>query len=263
MRILIISILVCLAATTGFSTLVNQIGTYNNWSTNWTAISGGTDGADQADATADYVGDASNPGLYYANNGSYVFFRMRINADTFTTAPNAYILLFDIANYGVTGIDYAFCWDAKSKVVDHGLEMGIAGANGPTWGVAQMDDIDGAPASKTTLDINGAGRTTDGYVRTTDRQATTSFGDTTLIDFAVSWSYLQANTNMRSNQTWNVALASIVNATDHNKFSEFGNGIQSADSISTGWAAIPEPATDLLLVLGGGITWVFSRRKRR
>jgi hypothetical protein len=46
MRILIISILVCLAATTGFSTLVNQIGTYNNWSTNWTAISGGTDGAD-------------------------------------------------------------------------------------------------------------------------------------------------------------------------------------------------------------------------
>ena len=250
-----------LIPTTGLCGVINQVGTYANWATNWVAISGGTDADDGLTETADYVGNAASPGLYCANNGSYVMFRMRVDADTFTTSSDAYILLFDIAGYGVTGIDYAFAWDAKSNDNSkHGLEMCIAGVNGPTWGAAQVDDIDGAPASKTTKDINGAGRSTDGYVLTTDGQTTVAFGGTSFIDFAVSWSYLESNTNMRSNQNWNVALVSIVNKTDHNAFSEFGNGIQSGDSISAGWSVVPEPAS-ALMVFCGGLLFLIRRRR--
>lgn len=267
MRILLVSILACLAATTGLGsvTVSNQVGTYANWATTWTAIGGGVDADDGLAETADFVGNAASPGLYYANNGSYVMFRVRVDANTYTAkAQDSYLLLFDIAGYGVTGIDYAFVWDAKSTdAAKHGLEMGITGVNGPTWGDAQIADRDGAPADKTTLDINGAGRTTDGYVRTTDSQTTSAFGDTTFIDFAVKWSYLETNTGMRSNQTWNVALASIVNKTDHNAFSEFGNNIKSSDSISTGWApvaAIPEPASIMLISVVGGLGFFIRRR---
>jgi hypothetical protein len=80
------------------------------------AIGGGTDADDGLTENLDFVGKATNPGLYYANNGSYVFFRMRVDADIFTTSSGAYLLLLDVADYGVTGIDYAFMWDAKSRL---------------------------------------------------------------------------------------------------------------------------------------------------
>lgn len=259
MRTFIVFMLTALIATTGFSTVVNQIGTYNNWATTWTAINGGTDADEGLAETTDYVGDTSDPGLYYANNGSYVMFRVRVDADPYTTPRDSYLLLFDIAGYGVTGIDYAFVWDAKSAIVaSHGLEMGKTGVNGPTWGAAQIDDLDDNAGQKGTNDIN-YGRTTDGYVRTTDQQGTAHFGNTTFIDFAVAWSYLEANTNMRSNQTWSVALACIENKTDHNAFTEFGNGIKSTDSISTGWAAIPEPASALMIGFGSALLVLIRR----
>jgi len=252
----------CLVAATGFSGVVEQIGSYNNWTTTWTAL-GGYDTNNAVDQTLDFVGNEANLGLYYANNGSYVFFRMRVNADTFTTASGAHCLLIDVANYGVTGIDYAFAWDSKSnQKLSHGLEMSVAAKNGPTWGVSQLDDIDGSDGQKLYNDINGLGRTTDGYVRTMDGQITDIFGNTTFIDFAVSWSYLETYTNLRSNQTWTVGAASIANATDHNAFNADIMGANLTDSISIGWVAIPEPATGLLLVVGGGLTWLVRMKQR-
>jgi len=265
MRLLSILILFVFTATTGFSsvTVSNQVGTYANWATTWTAIGGGTDADDSAPENLDFVGDAANPGLYYNNNGSYVMFRMRVDSDIFTLG-DAQLLLIDVAGDGTNGINYAFVWDSKSKVVDHGLEMGIRGVNGPTWGNSQIADIDGAPSSKTIEDINGNGRTTDGYVRTSDGQSTINFGNTTLIDFAVSWSYLQAYTGLRSNQTWSLALASIDNATDHNKFNgDIGGGASLTDDISIGWSApvaIPEPASVMLVSIVGVLGFFIRRR---
>ena len=188
-------------------------------------------------------------------------FRMRVNADTFTTASGAHILMIDIANYGVTGIDYAFSWDSKSNINDsHGLEMSVHSVNGPTWGISQVDDIDGSDGQKLVNDINGTGRTTDGYVRTTDGQSTVAFGNTTFIDFAVKWSYLETYTNLRSNQTWSISLASIANATDHNAFNaDIGGGAGLSDPISTGWAAVPEPASALMIAFGGGLIFLVRR----
>jgi hypothetical protein len=124
--------------------------------------------------------------------------------------------------------------------------------NGPTWGVSQVDDIDGQPSVKAVNDINGSGHITDGYVRTTDGQNTTSFGTTTFIDFAVKWSYLETYTALRSNQTWNVGLASIANATDHNAFNaDIGNNASRTDSVTTGWQAVPEPTVISLISLTG------------
>lgn len=201
MRLLAVFILTVFVTSTGFCGVVNQVGTYNNWATSWSAISGGNDGSNAVDQTLDFVGDASNPGLYYANTNSYAFFRIRVNADTFTTAHGAHFLLIDVVGYGTNGIDYAFVWDSKSADnTNHGLEMGITSKNGPTWGVSQTDDIDGDSSKKKTSDINGlisgsTYRTTDGYVRTTDGQSTINFGNTTFIDFAVKWSYLETYTN--------------------------------------------------------------------
>jgi hypothetical protein len=262
MRLLTVLSATVLISVTGFSGVINQVGTYANWATTWAAISSGNDASNVVDQTLDFVGDAVNPGLYYANNGSYVFFRMRINADTFSTASGAHILLIDVAGYGTNGIDYAFAWDSKSNDnTKHGLEMAVRAKNGPTWGVSQVDDIDGDAGKKLDNDINGSGRTTDGYVRTTDEQSTTAFGNTTFIDFAVSWSYLATYTDLRSNQTWNVGLASIANATDHNAFNaDIGGNANLSDSIVTGWAAIPEPTSVMLVSVVGALGFFIRRR---
>ncbi len=271
MKSFIVLILTMLIAATGFSGVVNQVGAYANWATSWTAIAGGNDGSNAVDQTLDFVGDVSNSGLYYANTNGYVFFRMRVNADTFTTASGAHCLLIDIAGYGTNGIDYAFSWDSKSNDnTKHGLEMSIRASNGPTWGAAQLDDMDGDAGKKGTNDINGlisgsTYRTTDGYVRTTDGQSTVNFGNTTFIDFAVSWGYLATYTGLNSNQTWKIGLASIANATDHNAFNaDIGGGANLTDSSAIGWsapvaAAIPEPASILMIGFGGGLIAIIRR----
>jgi hypothetical protein len=195
---------------------------------------------------------------------------MRVDADTFTTASGAHIVLIDVAGYGVTGIDYAFAWDSKSNdQTAHGLEMCIAGANGPTWGVSQVDDLDGLSSQKGTNDINGlisgtsTYRTTDGYVRSIDGQSTVNFGNTTFIDFAVSWSYLETYTDLTSNQTWQVTLASIANATDHNAFNADISGASLTDDItSSGWndpVSVPEPTSFALISVVAGIGFFIRR----
>jgi len=48
----------------------------------------------------------------------------------------------------------------------------------------------------------------NGYVRVTDNVATTNFGTTTFLDFAISSLYLGANVpNLWSNGAWRIQLA--------------------------------------------------------
>lgn len=249
----------------GFAGTVSQIGSYSNWSTTWQPIASGNDGNNAGvDDTLDFVGDSTNPGLYWAENNDYAFFRMRVDAETFTTASGAHILLIDIVGQGVTGIDYGFGWDSKSNDnTRHGLEMNSTASNGPTWGQAQVTDLDNLSGAKGINDINGNGRTTDGYVRSIDGQSTTNFGNTTFIDFAVNWAYLETYTNLRRGQTWKIGMASIANATDHNAFNaDIGGGANLTDSISVGWTSattIPEPNTAVMIGLAG----ILVLRRRR
>ena len=145
--------------------------------------------------------------------------------------------------------------------------MQILSRKDNTWNGINFNDLDTDSGQKGTNDINGSLRTTDGYVRTTDGQATTNFGVTTFIDYAISWSYLTNYTTLAEGQTWSIGLASIPNATDHNNLTgDIGGGADPTSATTVGWSApvsVPEPATDLLLVLGGGITWLFRRKKRR
>lgn len=260
------TILWLLAANLSFGGTVNQVGTYTNWATTWQTLPSGIEANNGlSNPSFEFVGDLTNPGLYWANNNEYIFFRMRVDADTFTTASGAHILLIDIVGQGNTGIDYGFAWDSKSNDnTKHGLEMQIPGVNGPTWGASGMNDIDGMPSIKAVNDINGLSRTTDGYVRSVDGQSTTNFGNTTFIDFAVKWSYLLTYTNLTQNQEWKIAVASIDNATDHNVFdADIGGGANLADNMTTtGWSgliSVPEPSSTLMIALAGFLG-VFRRR---
>jgi hypothetical protein len=259
--------LTLLIATSGFGAVINRVGTYANWTTDWTAIPGLNDADNGADEELDFVGNASNPGAYWADNGTYVFFRFRVDVSGGEFA-DSHLLLIDVNNflYG-TGFgsdapntpDYAFMWDSKSADnTKHGLEMGVRNVTGSLWSNVKMNDLDGNSGVKGINDINGNLRTTDGYVRTTDGQATTNFSTTTLIDFAVSWSYLTTYTSLAKGQTWNIALASVSGATDHSAINgDVAGGASLTSSSTTGWAtvaAIPEPTVvGLLSVSGIGI----------
>lgn len=220
----------------------------------------------------DFVGSASSPGLYWAKQNDYVFFRMLVDAGT---APNpwtgTHFLLIDLVDQGNDGIDYGFAWDAKSDDnAKHGLEM-IVFSTGTTWSTARMDDLDGANASKGTMDINGNARTTDGYVRTTDGISTTNFSTATYVDFAVSWAYLSGTGNTTSSglgldpaDQWKVTAAAIDNATDHNTFREvmgIGSDLSGSVTDSMAWStAIPEPSGVLLVGLSCGAGLLRRRR---
>lgn len=250
-----------LGISTGFaSTTNNVIGTYASWPTNWVALNSLNDPTDGvAHPESDFVGDTTNSGAYYARNSDYVFFRMRVQIDTVipgTTFHNAHFVLINLigSNY-VSGAlqagtddgnpDYAFTWDSKSNDnTKHGLEMSVRSVIGVDWKSTRMDDVDGDAGKKGTNDINGlisgsTYRTTDGYVRTIDQAGTTNFGMTTVIDYAVKWSYLQTYTGLTSNQQWRVALASIDNATDHNPLTtDIAGGATPSSLVTQGWSTV-------------------------
>ena len=235
------------------ATTFNVIGSYANWPTNWVPVNALNDPDDGlANVQLDFVGDANNPGAYYASNSEYVFFRQRVDLDTVSALSvfhDAHLVLIDLVgqDYNTTTKtlqpgsdgypDYGFAWDSKSNdSTKHGLEMVVRSTSATYWNGINMDDIDYNAAKKLANDINGDGRTTDGYIRVIDQQATTAFGNTTFVDFAVKWSYLQTYTGLTSNQVWRVAFGSIANATDHNNITADVSGGASPSSLSTsGW----------------------------
>jgi hypothetical protein len=254
---------VLLASAVGYGAIVNQIGSYNGWDAlSWNVISNLNDPDDGTNEQEDFVGDSSNPGAYWADNGTYVFFRFRLDIGTITanTFRDAHFILIDVNDYlygtgfgsdNVGMPDYGFAWDSKSNdPLKHGLEMLHINRTANVWNGINMDDLDGSGGLKLDNDINGAGRTTDGYVRTIDGIETVNFGTTTFMDFAVSWSYLETYTDLARGQNWRIALASVSAATDHNNLnSDIGGRANPSDSNTLGWTtlgAIPEPATALL-----------------
>ncbi len=255
---------------------MEHVGSYDGWdSLSWNAINGLNDADDGVSEELDFVGDSSDAGTYWADNGTYVFFRVRVDVGTVDTGTfsDSHLLLIDVDDYSYAGNaagtpDYGFAWDSKSNDVEtHGLEMQVLGDIKSTWNKTSMDDIDGAPAEKTYEDINGfvdgTQRTTDGYLRTVDGQSTENFGDTTFIDYAVSWAYLEAYTDLEKGQSWNIALGSIANATDHNSIAaDVGGGANPDGLVTEGWAplgAVPEPTVVSLLSLSG-LAMLIGRR---
>lgn len=236
-----------------FAVTIEHVGTYTNWPVEWTPVVELNDADDGIADQLDFVGNAASPGVYVADNGYYLFFRFRLDVGTAgtTTFRDAHIVFIDVVNYLFgTGFgsdqprvpDVGIAWDSKSNdPTKHGLEMVIINVAGSTWNSTRMDDIDYDAGKKLVNDINGAGRSADGYIRTIDGQTTTAFGDTTFMDFAVSWSYLEAYTALRRGQTWNIALGSIPSATDHNNISaDVAGGANPSSPTINGWATMPD-----------------------
>lgn len=256
-------------------------GAYGNWPTQWNAISGAADPNDGADTILDFVGDANDACASWAKNASYVFFKFRIQKGDATPADfrDSHFVIIDVVDKTFdTGTqqlvdgddhkaDYGFAWDSKSNDVSaHGLEMMVRDVAASDWDTTRMDDIDHNAGSKLVNDINGNGRTTDGYLRFTNGLSTANFGTTTELEFAVSWSYLETYTDMTEaqfdNQLWRVTLGSLANSTDHNPFTgDIAGGANPASLSTEGFATVPEPAS-LALVVGGSVMLLFKRRRR-
>lgn len=190
-------------------------GTFGNWPTAWTAISGLNDPDDLlSNERIDFVGDSNDPGAYYAGNSEYLFFRVRVDDGAATEFADTIMILIDQGQDGT--LDYAFMWDSKENdQTNHGLELGVPRDVGATWATTRMDDRDGNNAKKIAPPDFGLSNG-DGYVRIVNGQSTTNFGTTTFVDFAVKWSYLSANTTLAKGQSWNIQLGSIDQANDHN-----------------------------------------------
>jgi hypothetical protein len=282
-RYMVVTAVSLLATLVASGATINPIGTYANWPVAWTALPGLDDPDDGAAEQNDFVGNATYPGAYWSDDGSYIYFRMRLDVDDVDPYPfhDAHIVLIDVvgANFNTETKqldveandgepDYGFAWDSKSNdPAKHGLEMVVRSVVGPSWGTVQMDDIDGNNGQKLTNDINGNGRTTDGYVRATGLQDTTvtNFGNTTFLDYAVSWSYLETYTGIRRGQTLNIALGSINDATDHNALSgDIAGGALLTDTVTTtGWTSItpvPEPSSGFILGIAGLLGLCHRRR---
>jgi hypothetical protein len=260
----------------------DYIGTKTEWPTDgaWIPMAGSNDPDDGALEQLDVVGDANDPAGYRYDDGLYVYFRMRLDIGSVAPVDNnnkspfsdSHLIIIDVpgkqydptANGGSGGLvdgvdiypDYAFAWDSKSKDASkHGLEMMVRNTTANNWNGINMQDLDGQSGQKGDNDINGGGRSTDGYVRGVDQIATVSFGTTTFLDFAVSWAYLVTYTDLSQGQVWNVAFATIANATNSNNISaDVSGGANPSSPTQEGWVIVPGqvplPAT-LWLVLAG------------
>jgi hypothetical protein len=142
-----------------------------------------------------------------------------------------------------------------------------------TWSDVKLSDIDNSSGQKVPQDINSSLRTTDGYVRGLTLQNTVEYGDTVLLDYAISWSYLSNYTSLRKDQTWRMALADFRNATDHNTINSSGADLAGTSGLSGPtsqyWSyefMVPEPSANMLLAVAGGfsiLSMVLMRRRRK
>lgn len=257
--------------------IVNHFGTLaeGSWPTTaqWIALTNLNDGilTGTTYPQFDFVGDATYPGFYFAEQKigtvDYIFFRIRVNySGTAINSPNAapfnngsiLVMLKDTAsNYP----SYAFAWDCQSaNPSTHGLEMvKIASKTGTIWSAIRFDDVDTKDGQKVSPPdfayLSNAG--TDGYIRTVDGQST-SWGNTTFVDIAVSLNYLKNSSGTGldfSTQNWTIQLSSLLNANDHAALNGDIAGNQSVDSLlSDGW-----PAPTLVELAGFGARYADGR----
>ena len=237
-------------------------GHHNDWPSNWTALSSLNDPNDGASPELDFVGDVSNPCFHYNISDTYVYFQFRISdgAAVSNTFRDSLLVTIDQIGVGNPGEpDYAFAWDSKGEQTNpgqHGLEMTALDSIDSTWDKTHFDDVDGNAAQKISPPDIGTDNG-DGYIRLENNQNTVNFGLTTLIDFAISWDYIEnkSGTTLAREQEWRFQLGSIANATDHNNISEdVGGGFSPGNIIDTTWSdsvnMIPEPTTVALILTG-------------
>ncbi|MCS7337962.1 MAG: hypothetical protein NZ739_06945 [Verrucomicrobiae bacterium] len=249
------------------------IGKYTNWPTAWVPIPGLADPNDNLTRYwLDFVGDTTYPVGYWTATHDYVFFRMRVrsNAPPSNFSDSVFVLIDVVGDSQEYVPQFGFVWDSNQRVQDHGLEMVKLGTLGTTWGATTMDDIDNSSGQKLSNDINGGGRTTDGYVRLTDSIPAGGFGTTTFLDFAVAWNYLTNYTSLAPTQRWRITFASIDNANDHNQLRyDIAGGAGPTSPVTNGWSGvitIPEPALPAQFALVAGLIGfaaVVSKRGRR
>jgi hypothetical protein len=272
-----------MAVFAGVSTLCDatEIAQYGGakavWPTTWTALNNLNDPRDSG-GNLDFVGDATNPGAYWAMDQEYVYFRMRMDVGTVDSNTYRDAVFVFIDNTSPTSNptpDYAFTWDSKGSAEDHGLEMQVPDRTGPDWNDTRMDDLDGLNSKKGPEDINGlisgnTYRTEEGYVRSVDSQATANFGTTSFLDFAVAWGYLRTYTTLDTGQSWNVAFGSVANATDHNFITEdVAGGVGPGNSVNSGWSGtintqeVPEPSSLVVLSVVALSSYVGIQFRRR
>ena len=213
----------------------------------WTAINALNDGAIGSSAL-DFVGDSTNPCVYTASTGGYLFFRVRVNyagdVTAAETAPfnNGTIFIFiNMTNGAGDYPDYGFAWDMQSNdPAKHGLEMMMFNTGTTTgWNGFDMKDVDNQSGQKIAPpDFATGAAATDGAIRTIDHQGTTNFGDTVFVDIAVKCSFLTAlgttyGPAINCNQSWYIQLGSMANKNDHNKLDyDVAGGQSPSDTIS-------------------------------
>jgi len=247
-----------------FGGVVQHFGTGHTWPADgeWVAVSSLNDGTDLVAGKGylDFVGDATDPCFYRAfkdvGGKKYIYFRVRVKysgAVVYGGAPFDSANIMVLVKYNTPGDnypDYAFTWDAKSNDISkHGLEMQVRGSTGIKWSNIQMDDADTNPNTKTsppdfnyTAPAPGAG--TDGFIRTVDGVGTTNFGTTTFVDFSISCDLLKTNNTANAarytilcGQSWQLQVASIDNATDHNAIGgDVGHGANPSSDIAGTWS---------------------------
>jgi len=221
----------------------------------WQALSALNDANNGANQRFDFVGDTSNPCGYWAQNSSYVFFRMRVQTNSVSaTTHNGLGTLWVYIDTNSDNIaDCSFAWDKKSNDdANHGLEGQKLKNSGGTWNTLEMKDLDNNEGTKGVEDINGNGRTGEGYVRSIDGQTTDNFGTTTFIDFAVSWAYLRtySTTGLNTGQTWRIAFGSGDEKLDFEPPNlDVAGGANPSSSTSVGWSGSFAPTAVVLLQL--------------
>lgn len=211
------------------SAIINEFGTKTNWPSDndWKPMNSLNDPIDAGvPGEIDFIGDATNPGAYFFSDANYWYIRARVHTPTVVSATFHDTILVLIDNNADAKPEYSFSWDSKSNdITKHGLELQVQSVVGSTWATTQMDDRDGQSGQKVAppdFAVPTDGTTGDGYIRTLDGQVTTNFGNTTFVDFAVSWGYLGRSyqgapiTNLTRTQTWAIQLGSIADSTDHN-----------------------------------------------
>jgi hypothetical protein len=210
-------------------------GPITHWPETWTPIPGLNDPQDGIAAEIDFAGSPASPGAYFAVDGQYVYFRVRVAVDAVAapafpltsqdaTAPAGWSgrtfhdrILLAIDNTADGRPDWGFAWDtARWPYYQGGLALLSRDQNGaaspaPGWSQLQQADRDEA-AKVSPPDFRWD--STDGYVRTVDQQPTADFGPTTFVDFAVSWDFLARQRSMGNpllpGQVWRIEFVSLA-----------------------------------------------------
>jgi hypothetical protein len=264
---------VVLFAVQARAAVVDLLGNKASWTTSWTPVTGVSDGkGDFGSAKVDLVGDASDPLAYWGKDASHAYFRFRLATGTVSGASDfdgsSYFVFINKAGSSPDHYpQYAISWDGQQN---HYLELNtVPTTTYTTWSQLDVEDHDGNRGQKLADDINGGGRTTDGYARVVDQQSTAAFGPTTFFEIAISWDYLSSqNTGLAPDQTWRLAFGTLNSASEHaGPKADVAGGSTLDFSINNGWSAditpVPEmPAAPAVVLLLAGLAG-YSRHRSR